>query len=262
MIRVQSLRKVYGSKVVSKVVLDGVSHSFTAGKTHVILGSSGSGKSTLLRLILGLIEPTEGEVWIDSERMVPESRMKLTRQMGYVIQEGGLFPHLTCRDNVTLVARTLDWSPKTISDRVEELCKLTDLDASSLRRYPRELSGGQRQRVGLIRALMLDPKFLLLDEPLGALDPMIRAGVQRQLKTLFNRLKKTVLIVTHDLAEAAYLGESIVMLHDGRIIQSGSYAEFLRDPNSLYVREFISAQRIVLPGVPEMPDLQGQGRVA
>ena len=126
---------------------------------------------------------------------------------------------------------------------MQELCDLSDLDASLLQRFPRELSGGQRQRVGLIRALMLDPKILLLDEPLGALDPMIRSGLQQQLKALFTRLKKTVLLVTHDLAEAAYLGDSILLLNEGKIIQSGTFSELVFHPATSYVHEFISAQR-------------------
>jgi osmoprotectant transport system ATP-binding protein len=243
MIRVQNLRRVFASKT----VLDGVSYSFAPDKTHIILGSSGSGKSTLLRLVLGLIEPTEGEVWIDSERMSPESRLKLTRQMGYVVQEGGLFPHLNSHENVALVAKTLGWSADKIRDRVSELCELAGLEVSLLQRLPRELSGGQRQRVGLIRALMLDPKILLLDEPLGALDPMIRSGLQEQLKTLFNRLRKTVLLVTHDLTEAAYLGDSILLLNDGKIVQTGSFSDLINEPKTPFVREFISAQRLLIP---------------
>jgi osmoprotectant transport system ATP-binding protein len=243
MIRVQNLQKVFASKT----VLDGVTYSFAPDKTHIILGSSGSGKSTLLRLVLGLIEPTEGEIWIDSERMTPESRMKLTRQIGYVVQEGGLFPHLNCRDNIALVAKTLGWSPQKIGDRVTELCELAGLDMGLLQRLPRELSGGQRQRVGLIRALMLDPKILLLDEPLGALDPMIRSGLQQQLKNLFNRLRKTVLLVTHDLTEAAFLGDSILLMNDGKIVQTGSFSDLVNEPETSFVREFISAQRLLVP---------------
>jgi osmoprotectant transport system ATP-binding protein len=246
MIRVQNLKKIYASKK----VLDGVSYDFAQGQTHIILGSSGSGKSTLLRMVLGLIDPSEGEIWIDSERMTTFSRIALTRQMGYVIQEGGLFPHLNCRANVSLVAKTLDWPSQKINDRVQELCELSDLDVSLLQRFPRELSGGQRQRVGLIRALMLDPKILLLDEPLGALDPMIRSGLQQQLKALFTRFKKTVLLVTHDLAEAAYLGDSILLLNEGKVLQSGTFSDLVCRPATSYVHEFISAQNGFVSGLP------------
>jgi osmoprotectant transport system ATP-binding protein len=246
MIRVQNLKKTYASKK----VLDEVSYDFAQGQTHIILGSSGSGKSTLLRMVLGLIEPSGGEIWIDSERMTTSSRIALTRQMGYVIQEGGLFPHLSCRANVSLVARTLGWPSQKINDRIRELCQLSDLEGSLLQRFPRELSGGQRQRVGLIRALMLDPKILLLDEPLGALDPMIRSGLQQQLKALFTRLKKTVLLVTHDLAEAAYLGDSILLLNEGKVLQSGTFSDLVCHPATSYVHEFISAQRGLASDLP------------
>jgi len=246
MIRVQNLKKTYASKK----VLDEVSYDFAQGQTHIILGSSGSGKSTLLRMVLGLIKPSGGEVWIDSERMTTSSRIALTRQMGYVIQEGGLFPHLNCRTNISLVAKTLGWSSQKINDRIRELCELSDLDVSLLQRFPRELSGGQRQRVGLIRALMLDPKILLLDEPLGALDPMIRSGLQQQLKALFTRLKKTVLLVTHDLAEAAYLGDSILLLNEGKLLQSGTFSDLVCHPATSYVHDFISAQRGLASDLP------------
>ena len=163
--------------------------------------------------------------------------------MGYVIQEGGLFPHLTAEGNVTLMARRLGWQTGRISGRVKELCALTQFPEDGLNRFPVELSGGQRQRVSLMRALMLEPKVLLLDEPLGALDPMVRASLQTDLKEIFRRLNQTVVMVTHDLAEAAYLGDRIVVMNAGRIVQIGSIDDLRDRPADGFVTEFVSAQR-------------------
>jgi len=209
------------------------------GRTTVLIGPSGCGKSTLLRLLLGLLRPDEGDVRFDGEPVVPASRLR----MGHVIQEGGLFPHLTAAGNVALVARWLGWRRDKIDARLAELAALVRLPADALLRYPVELSGGQRQRVGLMRALMLDPEVLLLDEPLGALDPMIRAELQDDLRAIFAELDKTVVLVTHDLAEAAYLGHHIVLLRDGRIVQQGTLAELVGQPADPFVTAFVNAQR-------------------
>jgi len=213
------------------------------GSTTVLIGPSGCGKSTVLRLINGLIRPTSGEVRIDSARVTPESAPELRKQMGYVIQEGGLFPHLTAERNVTLMARRLGWGTPRIHSRIQELSGLTRFPEDGLHRYPVELSGGQRQRVSLMRALMLQPKVLLLDEPLGALDPMVRASLQSDLKVIFQRLRQTVVMVTHDLAEAAYLGDRIVVMNSGRIVQIGSIDDLRDRPADSFVTEFVSAQR-------------------
>jgi osmoprotectant transport system ATP-binding protein len=163
--------------------------------------------------------------------------------MGYVIQEGGLFPHLTAAGNVSLMARYLGWEDPRIEERVAQLCALVRLRPENLHRYPHELSGGQRQRVGLMRALMLDPDLLLLDEPLGQLDPMIRFELQQDLKQVFDALGKTTLFVTHDLNEAGYLGQHIVLMREGRIVQQGPAAELLTRPADAFVAQFVRAQR-------------------
>jgi osmoprotectant transport system ATP-binding protein len=163
--------------------------------------------------------------------------------MGYVIQEGGLFPHLTARQNVSLVAADLGWDAARIEGRIRDLLGLAGIDPSLLDRYPSQLSGGQRQRVGLMRALMLDPAVLLLDEPLAALDPITRSRLQEDLRRLFARLRKTVLFVTHDMAEAAYLGDEIALMRGGSIVQRGRLADLLRAPADPFVTEFIRAQR-------------------
>lgn len=224
-------------------VLRDLDVAMQAGRTHVLIGPSGCGKSTILRLIVGLIAPDEGRVLVDGEPLTPETALPLRRRMGYVIQEGGLFPHLTAGDNAALMARYLGWPEARIKARLKELAELTHLPADALSRFPAQLSGGQRQRVSLMRALMLDPGFLLLDEPLGALDPMIRADLQRDLREIFRTLKKTVVMVTHDLGEAAYFGERVFLLRDGVIVQEGTVDDFLNDPADPFVTEFINAQR-------------------
>src|SRR6201984_1755268 len=196
--------------------------SVEPGKTAVLIGPSGCGKSTLLRLIIRLIEPDSGRIDFGGEPINPENIDALRRRIGYVIQEGGLFPHLTARANILLMARHLGKTDKDLQPRLSELCELTRFSENLLARYPLELSGGQRQRVSFMRALMLSPELLLLDEPLGALDPLVRASLQRDLKEVFGRLQQTALLVTHDLAEAAYLGNEIVLMNDGRIVQQGS----------------------------------------
>jgi osmoprotectant transport system ATP-binding protein len=160
-----------------------------------------------------------------------------------VIQEGGLFPHLTARGNILLMARHLHRPENEMRARLSELRALTRFPENLLDRYPLELSGGQRQRVSLMRALMLSPELLLLDEPLGALDPLVRAALQKDLKEIFARLRQTALLVTHDLAEAAYLGDEIVLMNEGRIVQQGSLSDLRDKPTSNFVSEFINAQR-------------------
>src|SRR5205809_4439153 len=215
------------------------------GKTTVLIGPSGCGKSTLLRLIIGLITPDSGTIAFDGSQITPANIDTLRRRIGYVIQEGGLFPHLTARANVLLMARYLGKSREKLRIRLLELCELTRFSDNLLSRYLIELSGGQRQRVSLMRALMLSPELLLLDEPLGALDPLVRASLQKDLKEIFIRLGQTVLFVTHDLAEAIYFGDEIVLMNEGRIVQQGSVAHLREKPANPFVSEFINAQRRV-----------------
>jgi len=226
-----------------EVALHPTNLSAERGKITVLIGPSGCGKSTLLRLIIGLIEPDCGAIDFDSEPVTTANVEALRRRIGYVIQEGGLFPHLTARENVVLMAHYAGQSHEQTQSRLLELCALTRFSEKLLTRYPRELSGGQRQRVGLMRALMLSPELLLLDEPLGALDPLVRASLQQDLKEIFARLAQTVLLVTHDLAEAVYLGDEIVLMNEGRIVQKGSITDLRERPADPFVSQFISAQR-------------------
>jgi len=213
------------------------------GETLVLIGPSGCGKSTLLRLIAGLVQPDSGTISFAGKALTPTTIMQARRRMGYVIQEGGLFPHLSVRDNVTVMARYLRRDPAWIESRLAELARLVQLPAALMPRFPAELSGGQRQRVSLMRALMLDPDLLLLDEPLGALDPMIRYQLQQDLKDIFNELGKTVVLVTHDLAEAAFFSSTLVLMRDGRIVQTGSLEALARSPAEPFVHTFLRAQR-------------------
>jgi osmoprotectant transport system ATP-binding protein len=216
---------------------------FPAGLTTALIGPSGCGKSTLLRLIIALLKPDTGKVTFDGMEVTEASAQQVRRRVGYVIQEGGLFPHLTARANVLLLSRHLDRPVPKMEERLEELCALSQFPRNALDRYPAELSGGQRQRVSLMRALMLSPGVLLLDEPLGALDPLVRSSLQRDLKEIFKRLKQTAVLVTHDMGEAAYLADEIVLMNEGRIVQRGSAADLRDHPASEFVSEFINAQR-------------------
>ncbi len=224
-------------------VLHSTNLSVERGETTILIGPSGCGKSTLLRLIIRLIEPDSGSIEFNGEPITSDTIGKLRQRIGYVIQEGGLFPHLTARSNVMLMARHIGKSEDETQNRLVELCELTRFSVNLLSRYPVELSGGQRQRVGLMRALMLSPELLLLDEPLGALDPLVRASLQKDLKEIFARLQQTVLFVTHDLAEATYFGDDIVLMKEGRIVQRGSATVLREKPADPFVSEFINAQR-------------------
>jgi osmoprotectant transport system ATP-binding protein len=225
------------------IALHPTSLSIERGKTTVLIGPSGCGKSTLLRLIIRLIEPDSGSIEFNGVPITADTIRTLRSRFGYVIQEGGLFPHLTARSNVLLMACHIGKAEDDMHQRLAELCELTRFSVNLLSRYPAELSGGQRQRVGLMRALMLSPELLLLDEPLGALDPLVRAALQKDLKEIFGQLQQTALFVTHDLAEAVYFGDQIVLMNDGRVVQKGSVADLREKPAEPFVLEFINAQR-------------------
>jgi osmoprotectant transport system ATP-binding protein len=238
------------------LTLDNVSRSFGAkqalqptslaprtGEITVLIGPSGCGKSTLLRLMVGLITPDTGTVKFDGQPLTPANVDRIRHRIGYVIQDGGLFPHLTAHANAALLARYLGKDTAWIEQRVSELAKLVSISRDTLARYPAGLSGGERQRVALMRALMLDPEVLLLDEPLAALDPIIRRGLQSELKQIFARLNRTVVLVTHDLNEAAWFADEIVLMRDGRIVQRGTLDDLLAQPAEPFVSEFVHAQR-------------------
>jgi osmoprotectant transport system ATP-binding protein len=239
MLSIEKLSKsIHGQPVLHPTTL-----AFQPGRTTVVVGPSGCGKTTLLRLLLGLATPDSGTVMLEGVQVGAQNAEALRHRVGYVIQDGGLFPHLTARENVTLMARFLARPASEVQRRFLELAELAQIAPDMLERYPKNLSGGQRQRVALMRALMLDPPVLLMDEPLGALDPMIRFGLQHDLRAIFARLAKTVVLVTHDMHEAAYFAHEIVLMREGRVVQRGSLEDLLAHPAEPFVTEFVRAQR-------------------
>ena len=242
MLEFRGVSKTYnGTTAVAPLDLE-----IAAGEVAVLLGPSGCGKTTILRMVAGLVSPTTGEITVDSLRLGPRTVRDVRRKLGYVIQEGGLFPHLTAVGNVTLMARHEGWTRGRIDERLAELVDMTQFPQDGLDRYPNELSGGQRQRLSLMRALFLKPSILLLDEPLGALDPLIRAGLQRDLKEVFARTGATVLLVTHDLVEASRFADRVFVMQSGRIVQHGPFVDILEKPANEFVREFVNSQ-VVAP---------------
>jgi osmoprotectant transport system ATP-binding protein len=240
----RAVEKSYGAaRVLGPVTLE-----VAPGERLALVGTSGCGKSTMLRLALGLVGATAGSVVVADIPVEPARAREVRLRTGYVIQDGGLFPHLTCAENVELVAKREGWSAERRRKRVRELAELVRLPEDVLFRYPLEASGGQRQRVGIMRALMMDPDVLLLDEPMGALDPLVRAALQDDLVGLFERLGKTVVLVTHDVAEAAIVCGSIALMRRGEVVQRGSMKDLLESPADPFVEQFLRAQRGV-PGL-------------
>jgi osmoprotectant transport system ATP-binding protein len=247
MLTLQNIYKTFEGKP----VLTDVNLSVPKGATHALIGPSGSGKTTLLRITLGLIPFDKGYVKINDQALLSFTPVEWADRIGYVPQDGGLFPHINGFENVSLIAKLRGWNKERILSRVEELRKLVSLEAPMLRRFPFELSGGQQQRVAIMRAAMMDPAVMLLDEPMAALDPLIRRSLQQELKSIFQHLGKTVLLVTHDLGEAVFLAEQITLLHEGKIIQTAAYRDLLQKPADPFVTAFINAQR-TLPEAAEV----------
>ncbi len=242
MITLEDVSKRYGP---DNVAVGDLSLSIEAGEVCMLVGPSGCGKTTTLRMINRLIEPTGGRILLDGRNVLAMDPVELRRGIGYVIQQGGLFPHRRIFDNVATVPRLLGWDKERIKARVDELLDLVGLDpAGYSRRYPHELSGGERQRVGVARALGADPPVLLMDEPFGAVDPVTRQRLQQQLLDLQATLKKTIVFVTHDIEEAAKLGDRIVVLSKGGVLeQYDTPAEILGRPATPFVADFVGADR-------------------
>jgi len=225
----------------ARFLLSDLNLTVQRGETLVLLGRSGSGKTTTLKLINRMLEPSAGEVQVEGRSTLEWDPIRLRRSIGYVIQEAGLFPHFTVERNVGLVPQLAGWAPDRIRARVREMLELVGLPPEQfLWRHPRELSGGQRQRVGVARALAGNPKFLLMDEPFGALDPLTRVEVQREFQSLQKRLKKTVVFVTHDMREALLLGTRITLLEAGKLVGVFTPDEFLHAPHPL-VAAYVAA---------------------
>jgi len=213
------------------------------GLIVALVGPSGCGKTTTLRMINRLIEPTSGTILVSGQDIHSTDAVQLRRRIGYVIQQVGLFPHMTIAQNIASVPRLLGWDDKRIAARNRELMQLVGLDEAMLERYPRQLSGGQRQRVGVARALAADPPVLLMDEPFGAIDPIARTRLQNEFKQILKRVKKTVVMVTHDIDEAVRLGDRIAIMRDGKIVQYDTPDTILSRPADSFVENFVGADR-------------------
>ncbi len=242
MIKVQNLRKQYGRTL----AVDDVSFEVGEGENLILLGTSGCGKTTTLKMLNRLIEPTSGQVLINNEDITLQKPELLRRNIGYVLQNTGLFPHYTISQNIAVVPMLLKWSNAQISQRTEELISKLHLPTDLLDKYPRQLSGGQQQRVGLARALMTDAPVLLMDEPFGALDNITRANIQSEFKQLDELQRKTIIMVTHDVQEAFELGDRIAIMDKGSIVQLGTPAELLFKPANTFVSDFLRSQRLQL----------------
>jgi osmoprotectant transport system ATP-binding protein len=231
----------------SKAAVDAVSFEVPEGSTCMLVGTSGSGKTTLLRMVNRLIEPSGGEILIDDKNVLQENPIQLRRRIGYVIQQVGLFPHMTIAENVRVTAEIAGgWNKQRLAARVDELLDLVGLPPAEFRhRFPRQLSGGQQQRVGLARALATDPAILLMDEPFGALDAITRARMQDELLRIQRDVRKIILFVSHDIEEAFKLGDQIVVLSEGKLVQQGSPVELLAQPANTFVSQLVGADNIL-----------------
>ncbi|MCJ0964994.1 betaine/proline/choline family ABC transporter ATP-binding protein [Mammaliicoccus sciuri] len=242
MLSIQDLTKVYrgGKKAVNSINMEIESGEFIA-----FIGTSGSGKTTALRMINRMIEPTSGTITLDGKDLSKMNPVNLRRNIGYVIQQIGLMPHMTIRENIVLVPKLLKWTKEEKEKKAKELIKLVDLPESYLDLYPSQLSGGQQQRIGVVRALAADQDIILMDEPFGALDPITRDTLQDLVKTLQQKLGKTIIFVTHDMDEAIKLADRICIMSQGEIIQFDSPNNILKNPANDFVREFIGQNRLI-----------------
>ncbi|MBF8418759.1 betaine/proline/choline family ABC transporter ATP-binding protein [Heyndrickxia coagulans] len=242
MLKFDHVSKIYKG---GKRAVDDLNLEFESGRFIVFIGPSGCGKTTTMKMINRLIEPTEGTIYINGKNIKNTDPVKLRREIGYVIQQIGLFPHMTIQQNISLVPRLLKWPEEKQRERAKELLQLVDMPEEFLDRYPHELSGGQQQRIGVLRALAADQPLILMDEPFGALDPITRDSLQDELKKLQKELGKTIVFVTHDMDEAIKLADQIVIMRDGKLVQTGTPDEILREPANEFVETFIGKERLL-----------------
>ncbi|MBL3648091.1 choline ABC transporter ATP-binding protein OpuBA [Bacillus vallismortis] len=249
MLTLENVSKTYkgGKKAVNNVNL-----KIAKGEFICFIGPSGCGKTTTMKMINRLIEPSAGKIFIDGENIMEQDPVELRRKIGYVIQQIGLFPHMTIQQNISLVPKLLKWPEQQRKERARELLKLVDMGPEYLDRYPHELSGGQQQRIGVLRALAAEPPLILMDEPFGALDPITRDSLQEEFKKLQKTLHKTIVFVTHDMDEAIKLADRIVILRAGEIVQVGTPDDILRNPADEFVEEFIGKERLIQSSSPDV----------
>ncbi|BET53653.1 choline ABC transporter ATP-binding protein OpuBA [Bacillus subtilis] len=249
MLTLENVSKTYkgGKKAVNNVNL-----KIAKGEFICFIGPSGCGKTTTMKMINRLIEPSAGKIFIDGENIMDQDPVELRRKIGYVIQQIGLFPHMTIQQNISLVPKLLKWPEQQRKERARELLKLVDMGPEYLDRYPHELSGGQQQRIGVLRALAAEPPLILMDEPFGALDPITRDSLQEEFKKLQKTLHKTIVFVTHDMDEAIKLADRIVILKAGEIVQVGTPNDILRNPADEFVEEFIGKERLIQSSSPDV----------
>ena len=241
MLKFENVSKVYKG---NKRAVNNLNFEIEKGEFIVLIGPSGCGKTTTMKMINRLIEPTEGKILLNGRDISTMDPVDLRRQIGYVIQQIGLFPHMTIEQNISLVPRLLKWPEEKQRKRASELLDLVNMTPDYLDRYPDELSGGQQQRIGVLRALAADPPLILMDEPFSALDPITRDSLQAEIKNLQRKLNKTIVFVTHDMDEALKLADRIMILKDGRIVQFDTPEEILRNPAGEFVEEFIGKERL------------------
>jgi osmoprotectant transport system ATP-binding protein len=243
MVVFQNVSKVYANDTAAVNNLD---LTIEKGELVVLIGPSGCGKTTTLKMVNRLIEPTSGKILVRGKDIYNENPVQLRRRIGYVIQQIGLFPHMTIAQNIGLVPKLSGVNHEKINQRVEQLLEMVSLDPQLYRdRYPKQLSGGEQQRVGVLRALAADPDVILMDEPFGALDPISREQLQSELKRLHDSVQKTIIFVTHDMDEALKLADRIVLMKDGQVVQTGEPEELIRNPANDFVREFIGEKHIL-----------------
>ncbi|PZO81935.1 MAG: glycine/betaine ABC transporter [Mesorhizobium amorphae] len=241
MITMEHVSKRFGAG--SGAAVDDLSMEVPDGLTVALVGPSGCGKTTTMRMINRLIEPSEGRITVAGEDVRSVDPVRFRRRIGYVIQQVGLFSHMTIAQNIGAVPKLLGWEAERIRRRNEELIELVGLEQNMLARYPRQLSGGQRQRVGVARALAADPPVLLMDEPFGAIDPIARTRLQNEFRAILRRVKKTVVMVTHDIDEAVRLGDRIAIMRAGKIVQYDTPDAILSNPADAFVENFVGADR-------------------
>ncbi|HLQ96066.1 MAG TPA: betaine/proline/choline family ABC transporter ATP-binding protein [Pseudogracilibacillus sp.] len=243
MLTFKNVSKVYEGG--TKKAVNNFDLKIDKGEFVVFIGPSGCGKTTTMKMINRLINTSEGDILIEGESIQSKDVVELRRSIGYVIQQIGLFPHMTIADNISLVPKLLNWPEKKRFERAKELLKLVDMDEEYLHRYPTELSGGQQQRIGVLRALAADPPLILMDEPFGALDPITKDGLQEEFKTLQKELGKTIVFVTHDMDEAVKLADRIVIMQDGEVVQYDTPEEILKNPKNEFVEDFLGKHRLI-----------------